>query len=444
MQIIYFTLLLLLLGGSLNAQSAGDTTLLTLDEAVRQALANNHDIKIQQQSLSLAQNNVTKANAGQMPRIDAVGSASYTNNFSALDLRTFQPDPPEIDISEAGVETATVSLGLEASQVLWDGGSSRYRYQLLEGQSALERARQEVIINGIVTGVSDLFFEILKLQNQEALVLENIAVTRERIRKLKDRAEFGKTNKLAVLQAETNLNQDLTSLDQLRLIRSNLLVDLKTLINDKTEGRYELISIEPELTVPVAEAIRQSILANNPQLQLANKGVALSEIEVLLNKANTKPVIASFVNAGYFGQRNDVQQLAKIQTLGGTIGLSARYTLFDGGINKTRIQNAQLSRELEVMKKQQLEDQLLQQSEKELAMLRNILQQLDREVQNLQTYQDNYDKVNERYLLGKLPAITLREAQLALSNSKLNTANLKVEYLQTRLRLDQITGNLVR
>ncbi len=427
--------------GSILAQTNISSPIeLTLEDAIQIAIENNDDINIQRQEILLSQNSVTKANAGMLPKVDAVGLASYTNNFTDLELRTFQPEPPIININESAVETATVSLGVEANYVLWDGGAGKYRYQLLQGLSAIEKAKQEVIINSIVTATSSLYYEILKLQNQEALILENIEVTKERIRKIEDKAEFGKANKLDKLQAETTLNQDLTALDNINLFKANLLIDFQDLIQTETEQQYTLAPLEIDFSIPNKNEVEQSIRANNPQIKLTNQGIFLAALNVELADAATKPTLVSFAEAGYFWQKNDVQQLARIRNIGGTIGVSARYNLFDGGVNKTKIQNAKISKEIEMMKIQQLEDDLINSAKKEIVNMRLIQSLLVREETNLQTYQENYDKVNERYRLGKLPEITLREAQLALTSSKLHTANLKVDFMSSKTRLLQLMG----
>ncbi|MEM1118928.1 MAG: TolC family protein [Bacteroidota bacterium] len=428
----------------LSAQTTTNQKNLSLEEAITIALTNNHQIKIQRQSMLLANNNITKANAGMLPTVDAVGMGSYTNNFAALDLRTFQPEPPIINVEESGVETTTINLGVEANYLLWDGGQRRLRYQLLEGLSEIEKAKQSVIINGIIEGITELYFEIVKLQNQAGLIRENMAVVRERIAKIEDRKEFGKANQLDILQAQTTLNQDISTLDNLNLVRANLLLDLQRLMNDESTDDYVLANESSAASIPNLVEVNTAIQNNNPQLVLMNKGIDLADLDYQLAQKATRPTIASFANAGYFWQQNDVQQLAKIQTLGGTVGLSVRYNLFDGGIRQTKIQNAQITKDLEQLKKEELVDDLYNQAEKEVARMRLIQAQLERETTNLATYEANYQKVAERFKLGQLPEITLREAQLALTNSKLTSANLKVDFEKAAMRLRQLTGDFVK
>ncbi len=417
---------------------------LTLEQAISKAVNNNHEVKIQRQNIYLTQNKIIKANAGKRPTIDAVGLASYTNNiWGEVELRTFQPEPPKITIDDTSIETMTVSIGVEAEYLLWDAKRSHYRFQLLEGLSEIEKAKQQVIINGIIEGVSDLFFEIIKLQNQENLLLESIAVTKTRIQKIEDKIEFGRANKLTRLQAETALNQDQSTLDNIDLIKSNLLLDLKFLMNEINENTYFLSNKNTDLGIPSQAEILPKILAKNPELALLDKGILLADLDLSLSKTASRPIIASFANAGYFWQKNDIQQLSKVQNVGITIGISAKYNLYDGGINDNKIQQANIAKEIEILKRKQVEDKLSNAAKKELTKMNLVLSQLNREENNLVVYQENYDKVNERYLLGKLPAITLREAQLALTNSKLISANLKIDFQKSKVKLKQLMGDFV-
>ncbi|MEM9920298.1 MAG: TolC family protein [Bacteroidota bacterium] len=425
-----------------QAQPVIDVVLrITLDDALQIALVNNESIKIQERSILLARNNVSKANTGHLPTLDAVGSASYTNNFADLDLRTFQPEPPTINVSEGGVESTTVSAGVEAGYVLWDGGQRKHRYQLLEGLSEIEKARQEVLINEIYSGVSALFYEIVKLQNQEQLLKESIALNEERIQKIENRAAFGKANKLAIVQAQTSLRQDESALANISIVRSNLLLDLKDLINDENNNSYTLVADIDKPSLPNTDNWQESIRSNNPLCRLTQRGISVADIEVALSQTEGKPTLTSFANAGYFLQHNDVQQLKRIQTLGGTIGISARYNLYDGGSQKIKRQNAQINRDIKFMEQKQLYNRLFNSAKKELANMQLLQAQIDRENSNQQTYQENYDKVAERFKLGQLPEITLREAQLALTNSKTLIYNLKVDFAKSKTRYLLLMGN---
>ncbi|MEM8906758.1 MAG: TolC family protein, partial [Bacteroidota bacterium] len=142
-QKIYLIVLCSCLGwGTITGQTNTEKTLL-LEDAIDLAIQQNPQIKVQRVFTEIAANNLFKANAGLLPTISAVSDLSYSNNFSSFNIRTFQPEPPAIDIDESGVENVNISVGVQANYVLYDGGSAKFRYQLLQGQSALSLAQQE-------------------------------------------------------------------------------------------------------------------------------------------------------------------------------------------------------------------------------------------------------------------------------------------------------------
>ncbi|MEO0340770.1 MAG: TolC family protein, partial [Bacteroidota bacterium] len=135
---------------------------------------------------------------------------------------------------------------------------------------------------------------------------------------------------------------------------------------------------------------------------------------------------------------------AKIQTFGPTIGIGAQYNIFDGGVRKTRIQSAKKQVEINQLQKENLEDQLLSQAIKARNQLMILAQQIQREEQNLNTFEEAYMRIQGRYENGKASALDLRDAQLALLNVKLRIDQLKVDQMIALFELRKLRGRLVQ
>ncbi|MEM8527132.1 MAG: TolC family protein [Bacteroidota bacterium] len=417
-------------------------TTLSLEQAINQAIEQNPSIKIQRMESQVAQSKVFKGNVGKLPSIDATGNASYMNNFADVKLRTFQPDPEFIEVEEFGVENWIVNLGVQANYVLYDGGRSDYRLQLLQGLSKVEQVKQQVLINETVLAVTQLYLEILKLQNQAAFLEENIENSQLRIQKMEDRKQFGQANQLSILQLQTALNQDEAALDDVRLVKSNLMKDLNFLSGTNLEKEFEVQAVEQEVMLSDIATIYTAISSNNPQLRLSKLGIELAGTELQLNQLDRQPSVAASANVGYNYQNNDVQQLAEIQTAGVMLGLNARYNLFDGGVRKNRIQTAQMGVEIANGKRQLLEDNLRNQALKEHSSIKLLQAQLAREEQNLQTFKAAYQKTEDLFSTGKTNNLALRDAQLARLNVRLRIEQLKIDIFMASMRLKQLMGAL--
>ncbi|MEM9886576.1 MAG: TolC family protein [Bacteroidota bacterium] len=415
---------------------------LSLEEAINQAIEQNPSIKIQRMETQVAQNQVFKGNAGKLPSLDAIGNATYNNNYADVKLRTFQRDPEFINVDEFGVENWLATIGVQANYVIYDGGRSDYRLQLLQGLSDVEQAKQQVLISETTLAVTQLYLEILKLQNQAAFLAENIENSKLRIQKMEDRKQFGQANQLSILQLQTALNQDEAALDNVRLVRSNLVKDLNFLIGVSLEQDFEVQELRSEMNLSDIESIYAAISSNNPALKLSKLGIALAGTELQLNQLERQPSVAAFAGVGYNYQRNDVQQLAEIQTAGIMLGVNARYNLFDGGVRKNKIQSAQMGVEIANGKRQLLEEDLRKRALKEYNSIELLQAQLAREKQNLQTSEAAYQKTEDLFATGKTNNLALRDAQLARLNVLLRIEQLEVDTFMAFMQLQQLMGSL--
>jgi outer membrane protein TolC len=428
----------------LYSQQAVEATI-SLPQAIDLAIAQNPQVRIQQIQTDMAKNNVFRANAGQGPRINAVGDLVYANNFANVDIRTFQPEPaPEkINIDESGVETFTTSLGVQADYLLYDGGMGKHRFSLLNELSKLAKAEQEVVLNEIILGVGTLYWELLNLQNTIDFLSENVEISRKRVEKMRDRKAFGKASQLAVLQAETNLNEDLRSLSEVQLAFENLRSDLNVLLDVSADTSYRVVEVFDLPEKDYDGDFLTQIKTQNPLMALAYNGQSIAKYQLKLAEAQRRPVLASFVQAGYFFQANDVQQLASIRTVGATVGLSASFNLYDGGVAKNKKQNAGMELEIALQKATQLEDQLFTTARKEQNNIERLRTQLDREISNLTTFEEVFNRTQEFFYAGKANALDLRSAQLAKLNGQLNIDRIRIQIMQAQMRLDHVLGRII-
>ncbi|NJL15418.1 MAG: TolC family protein [Microscillaceae bacterium] len=416
---------------------------LRLEDALAKSLSQNVGLQIQQLETTSRQNDVFKANAGRTLTLDIIGNAFYANNFADVRLRTFQPVPPEfITVSEVGVENLQADIGLRASHLLYDAGKSKYRFLLLENLSALEKAKQQTLINATLLQTALLYLEVLKLENQLDFLEENIATSQQRIQKMEDQLRFGKAVRLDVLLLKNALNEDEAQRDALQLAQNNLRADLNNLMGEDLSQAFILEMPLSSVAVPALEALITDIEARNPSLKLQKSDSNIAQQQLRLSQLENAPTVSAYAQAGYLYQKNDVQQLARLQSLGLTVGLNVFYNLRDGGVWKNRRQNAQIQTEIKRFESRQLMDEL----GKEALQTRNkmlVLQsQLLREQANQQAYDEAYQKTQDLFLAGKTNHLALREAQLARLNNILRTEDVRIDTLKAYFQLLHLSGNL--
>lgn len=437
---------LLLLGLIVPAVTYGQDTLtrktLTLEQAIDLALENNHELAVQRQQVDIARNDVHPGNAGLLPTISLVGDGSYSQGQADVAIRTFTENPSRVDISEDGVVTQQAAAVVQADYVLIGGFSGKYRYRLLQRGETISGYQQEILANQTILSVGELFLEIAKLQRREELLQENQAISEERLQQAQDQFTFGQVTGLAVLRAETDLNQDRSTLDNTRLAKDNLLKDLNFLIGREAEATYEVAVVYQVPPLVSVDTLKQEVLRSNPEGKLQAESILLAQDRLKLSQARWYPRLSAFANYGYRGQKNDVQQLAELQNLGYTVGLSLRYPLYQGGTTRRTLQNKRREVDVEEIRHDQVRTQLINQAVKEHSTLQYLRAQLTREEQNLGTFVENFTRTRERYDNGQATSLDIRDAQTAQLNAKIIISDLQANVLQSFLRLEKLRGRL--
>jgi len=74
---------------------------------------------------------------------------------------------------------------------------------------------------------------------------------------------------------------------------------------------------------------------------------------------------------------------------------------------------------------------------------KNALYVLEVQEKNLQTNQDNFNRTDERYKLGRVTSIEFRQAQLNLLNAELAKSQAKYNAKLAELQMLQVSGQLL-
>ena len=118
------------------------------------------------------------------------------------------------------------------------------------------------------------------------------------------------------------------------------------------------------------------------------------------------------------------------------------FTLFDG--NRRREQrNARIEVENSELTRQQLEQSLQADLSNFWQAYRNNLEVILLEEDNLVAARENYEIAMERYRLGDLPGIEMREAQKSLLDAEERILTAQYNTKLCEISLQQISGNVL-
>jgi len=367
----------------------------------------------------------------------------YQNRSAELLLRTCQANPATINIDEAQVASTTFNSARERSYTWFEGFERRNKYNILKHSGKIAEWNQEAVINSIVMDVTRLFFHLYDLQEQERLLEEIVQTSQKRITTIERRFELGSIDGLTLLQAKANMNRDLLDLERVRMVKANSRKDLSLLIGKNPEEDFNVVFTPRAFEIESYDLIQESVLSNNPEIQLARLGINIEKSNLEIQKSAYYPTLTSFARLNYFNQNNDIQQVAEIETFGPQIGISFRMSLFSGGRNRIAIQNKRLSLKASEQRKLFTEDQILTEASKEYESLLFLQTQLNKEIENLASFQNSYERVERRFLEGQSTSTEFREAQNSLLNAELIISQIRSIIMVSHYRLQELKGDFV-
>lgn len=418
---------------------------MSLQDAFEMALQNNHSIEIERIERRQAANNFFRGNAGLLPTLDIVGSAEFSLDDANLEIADFSASPPTIDrISVDQSESRTYNAALKLNYTLFDGFRGRYLYRQLESQDRAAQISQQIAIENTLLDVAGAYLELLRRAENVLIQEENMAVSEDRLERMKEDRRLGQATELQLLNAEVNYNADVIELSTSKVERDAAARDLLFLIglDDMNE------EIEPSDRIDVndylnPDEIMSSAMQQNAALMLAEEQTSQAELGRSITTADRFPRISLSSSYGYFRQEQDASNLPLIETRGITAGVTLRYNLFSGKQRSRAIQNADLDIRSSREQKRSVQNEVSKEVSNAYSRYENALQQLQLSELNVNTADRNFENSREAFRQGQITSIELREAQINLLNEKMRLNNLRYRAKQTELVLMVLSGTFL-
>ena len=283
---------------------------------------------------------------------------------------------------------------------------------------------------------------------QQTLRLQNfryaVSLSRERLRITEARYRIGDFSRLDLLQARVDFNADSSKyMSQHELVTASRIRINELLANEDLNEPLlihdSVIRVNASLTW---NALLERTLRTNASLLLAEHDRTLSELDLKSIRSRNYPYLNLSLGYGYTHNLYGLGSTSRRATLGPTAGLRMGFTLFDG--NRRREQrNARIEVENSELTRQQLEQSLQADLSNFWQAYRNNLEVIQLEEENLIAAKENYEIAMERYLLGDLPGIDMREAQKSLLDAEERILTAQYNTKLCEISLQQISGNIL-
>ena len=413
--------------------------ILQKSEAIALALENNYGIKTANNNVIIAENNSDVLNSGYLPSLS--GNAGATLDVQNTEGQLVNGETRTAD----GVETKRYNASVNLNYTLFDGLGRYYNYKRLKEAYQLSELQARETIENTITQLLSVYFEVAQNTENLQTLTKVLDISKERLIRANYQFEFGQNNKLGVLNAEVDINNDSINIitAKQRLISSKR--DLNLVMGNALKTEFSIDTTVVFLLQLKKEILLSKLKTNNVNLLQIDKNINISTYDVKANKSTYLPTLGLSGSYGWNESSNDNPLAFTIQNTntGFSTGLNLTWNLFDGGSSMTRIKNAKIN----------LENQELQKNEISLTIERdfnnawddyqNKLEIYRIQESNIITSKNNFDRTNEQFKIGRATSIEFRQAQINLLNAQLSENRAKYQAKTAEILVLQISGELL-
>lgn len=422
-------------------QTEADTTY-TLKSCLEFGLENNFAIQISRNDEETEKNKATRANAGLLPTVDA--SAGYSGSMDILNLTKSRNG--STTSTESGLLSQGLNAGVDVNWTVFDGFRLKTNYERLQEMARIGETRTRIAIEDFIASLTSEYFNFI----QQKIRLKNlryaVTLSKERLRIVEERYIIGNFSRLDLQQARVDFNADSADFikQQEQLYTSHLRLNelmCSQNMNKRIDVADSVIAVDKVLDF---EELWASTLKTNASLIEAEQNRMVADLDMKTVLARNYPYVR--LNAGYgynFSHMDRTSPNIYSNRMNLNLGVTVGFTIFDGNRAMERA-NAKIAIENAKLQKENLTLSLRTDLETLWHAYTNNLELLALEKENLVAAKENHDIAMERYLLGNLSGIEMREAQKSLLDAEERILTAQYNTKICEISLLQLSGMISR
>jgi outer membrane protein TolC len=436
MKIRFLSVSILFLSVSLSSLSQ---VIYSLKECIAVGLEKNFSILVARNTESIAENNYTRGNAGFLPTLDLNSRYGGTVNNTKQNMTDGSLT------SYNGINNTTSTAGVALGWNIFSGFNAQTTYKKLDELKQLGELSSQLTVENLVADIISGYYNYIQQVQQLENMKYAVMLSKERFRIDEARYLLQSSSKLQVLQSQVYLNADSSRLSrQYEVVRAaqvrlNELMAVEDL-SVEFITRDSSIRVNPEL---VYEKLLEETLAKNTNLLIASKNKIVSEYDYKLIVSRSYPYLN--LSTGYtFNHYTYQSGQTKNQTTDGlNYGLTLGMNLFDGSNQRRNLRNSAVEVKNKELRYLEIEQGVKADLITIYSAYSNFLRLLKLEEQNLQTATENLDIALERYKLGSLSGIDLREVQKSLLDANESLLSIQYQAKIAEISLLLISGRIM-
>ncbi|HNQ80129.1 MAG: TolC family protein [Acidobacteriota bacterium] len=432
--LIALILLAAVSGGPALAQ---EKMVLTLEDCLKLALAQNPFYLAARAKEDQAEASLKEAVAGFFPTLNASGTDVLDKKVFTIEFPSFIPggSPTRVKMDFTRAYTFALSFSLP----LYSGGRlvAGYKtanYNLEATREAIRQSREEMVLN-----VKKSFYGYLLARSFVGVAEEGVALAEKHYTNVKNLAEVGMASKFDLLRSEVQLANLKPQLIRARNalataeigLKMQLGLDLQKSVEFKGELAFRDVEADVDQNIVMA-------LARRPEINQLNYQKLMAAEMIKLNKGAGLPSLAV---GGAYNYWSDHLNLKKENWESYyQINLVLNIPIFNGFGNAAKVAQSKAAfRQLEYSQKGLIDSVKFEVQEAVLA-LRQARESLFSQEKNVEQAQEAVRIADLNYAEGLATNLDVSSAQVALSQAKTNHVQALYDYAVALAQIEKSMG----
>jgi len=419
-------------------QTTENTRPSTLKECLERGLDKNYSLRITRNEEQMAANNATMENAGLFPSVSL--SAGYNGALNSSDAVN---RADESVTKTRGIYDDGLNAGIDVSWTVFNGFQLQANYNRLRELKLISATQTRLAIEDYMAELTAEYYNFVQQRQRLQNYLSAVELSRERLRIVYERWMIGSLSRLDLQQARVDFNADSAQcLKQRELLASSRIRLHELMAEDSLNVNFTSCDEDIELlALPQFDSLWVLTKRNNASMMIAAQNLTLAEIDLRSVRSRNYPYVRLNAGYGYNTNRYGSGNTLRRNQWGGDVGVTIGFNLYDGK-RRSEQRNARLS----------VKNAELQQYDLTLALytdLADLWQAYENnrmllalEKENVIAARENYDIAHERYLLGDLSGIEMREAQKSLLDAEERILVAEYNTKVCEISLLQLSGGI--
>lgn len=424
----------------------GQERKLTLAEALDIARENNKALKVEMLEAKSAREETNVSKAALLPTISASGGYSYYFDRQVIFMPgsfTGNETEPVVDVAVGGKNAFNTYISVHQPIV---SEAARRQVKATRINESIEKLDATEHRANLTVDVTSTYYKAVLIQERIELNKESLE---RNLRSLEDSRMLllqGKSLKIDTLRNFIITENVRANMSYLENEIKVLLLHLKQLLGISQKDSVVLtdsLTYDTEAGYFAApESVYTDAIQNRPEIQIKKLQVELGRNLLSQSRAQRLPTL-SLVGAYQLQAQADDGNFASYNwPKTSFVGLQASFPIFSGNRTNSRIRQSSIRLQSSMLS---LED-ATEKANTEIASLQNNLkerlQRLSVQERTVHAAEVNFRIANDRYKNGLSSRLELSDAELALTEAKMNHINLIFSIKIAELQLDKALGIL--